>query len=359
MNKLFIGDNKKYLQNKDFFNEKFKIVYMDPPYNTGNTFSYNDKISQKTWNKERTEKIKLIKQYMGKNSVFIASISEESVFELHNILKENFKYVFAPFVWLTKPITNQNKVTNIASICHEYILVASDYEINSKLETINIDNNMDDEIIQKKLKRYKTSINLKKDLEEYETIIVNNKEIVVIPKDEYEIKNDFNTGFKNHRFQKRTAQKGHGAQRYVDLTKEIETWNEDTLFFIKGVKDKYDLNGKFIINNSYFQSISSEIKMKIPSFLGFYNSGMENFQTAKPINLLKRVFNVFADKNDFVLDLYGGSGNGAKAANELDMYFSTFEIGTLDEIKNKTNGEFIKNNLKNIENIKIIDEYND
>ena len=47
--KLYIGDNLKYLTNQDFINQyqnNIDFIYIDPPYNTGNKFSYNDKIDK-------------------------------------------------------------------------------------------------------------------------------------------------------------------------------------------------------------------------------------------------------------------------------------------------------------------------
>lgn len=354
MNKIFIGDNSYYFNKEEYFQDKFKIIYMDPPYNTGNQFKYNDKATKENWENDISKKIVEVKKYMSENSVFIASISEESLFSLHKILKESFKNVFEPLIWLTKNPLNQNKVTNISSICHEYILIASDYDIKSNMEIINIEDNLDSDIVQNKIERYKTSINLHKDISEFKTIIVNNKEIVVIPKDEYSILNNKEKGFKGHRYQKRTAQNGHGAKRYVDLIQTIDGFSEDNLYFIKGVKDKYSLGGKFIKGNNYFQTINNEIQLKIPSFLGFYSSGVSNFQTAKPIELIQRIFKAFSNKNDFVLDMYGGSGNVALATHSINRFFYTFEWGTIEEFKKNRQGDFILSRLSQIENIEII-----
>jgi adenine-specific DNA-methyltransferase len=349
MNKVLIGDNLKNLNNiLEDVEKKFKIVYFDPPYNTGNVFKYDDNLKSEEWSDSIKVRINLIKESMSENSVFICSISEEELFNIHQILKDNFKYVFEPLIWLTKNPLNQNKVTNISSVCHEYILIASDYNIKSKDEEFNIENLKDEEFIKNKLKRYPLKIKLLKEIEQFETLKIDGKEIIKIEKKDYIIEKSIKIeeSYKKHFYQKRTAQNGHGSQRYVDLVKKDLQWDSETLYFIKGVKDKYNLNGKFILNNSYFQSISDVVKLKLPSFLGFYQSGINGFQTAKPITLMERIFKLFSEENDYIMDFYGGSGNVSIAINNINRKFYTFEQGTIKELKNNNNNHLIINRLK-------------
>lgn len=357
--KLYIMDNLDFLKN--YQGKKFDIVYIDPPYNTKNKFKYNDK--NKNWYSDIETRIKLLKNIIKPNTPVIVSISEDSLFYMYDILKKNFKYVFEPFVWQTKNCYNQNKTSNISAICHEYILIACDNNIKTNEEIYYLDKNYNDEEIQKiinlKKKRYNLKIHLKKDLEKYETITIDGKDIVIIPENEYLISKDIDIkkSFKNHLYQKRTIQKGHGSFRYYQTIKKIPDFNENTLYFIKNVKDKYNLNGKFLLKNNYFQSIGNYVKVKIPSFLGYYQPGIKNFQTAKPIKLMERILKAFKLKETTtLLDLYGGSGNVVIAANNISLETTTIEKGLDNE---EYPGKFITENLKkNNINFKVINGKN-
>ena len=50
-NKVFIGDNILVLKDKTFnkYNNKIKMIYIDPPYNTKTNKAYNDKRNENEW----------------------------------------------------------------------------------------------------------------------------------------------------------------------------------------------------------------------------------------------------------------------------------------------------------------------
>lgn len=339
MNKIYIWDN---LINLDFIEDKsIHISYLDPPYNTWNTFWYEDKIEKEKWITNIDVRIKKLKKKLKKNGIVIFSISEESLFNSYNILKNNFKFVFEPIIWQTKNPLNQNKVSNISSIIHEYILIASDEKIKSIPEKIT-----DNKIIEEKVKNYPLSIILNKDINKFPYEIIEWKKIYKI-NDYNIIKDNWTSSYKWHKFQKRTYQKWHWSERYIKQVQKISNYNENTLYLIDWVKDKQNLNWKFILWNSYFQSISSEIYLKMPSLLWFYQWWIQWFQTAKPIELIKRLFNNFNIWKDIklnIIDLYTWSGNVIKAWNELWHNMFGFEIWWIDnQSYNK-----MKENLQNI-----------
>lgn len=344
MNRIYIWDN---LINLDKIkNNSIHIAYIDPPYNTWNIFNYNDNQERKEWIIDIEKRIKKIKDKLVNNGIIIFSISEERLFDVYNILQNNCKYVFEPLIWQTKNLLNQNKVSNISSIIHEYILIASDSKIKSNPEQI-----VDDKLYKEKITNYPLSINLFDDISKYKFEIINNKKIYIIPENKYEIMNNVenNTSFRNHKFQKRTYQKWHGSERYINLVKWIKDYNSNNLYFIDWVKDKQNLWWKFILWNSYFQSISSEIYIKMPSFLGLYQWWIPWFQTAKPIDLMKRLFNnfnIYNLKDINIIDLYSWSGNVIKAGNQIEwVNIYWFEIGW---IENKSINK-LKENLKGLE----------
>lgn len=166
MKTIYIWDNLKQLDN--IKNNSIWICYIDPPYNTWNSFSYKDNMKKAEWDNHIEKRIKKVKTKLVKNWVVLFSISEESLFDAYAILKNNFKYIFEPLIWQTKSALNQNKVTNISAVNHEYILVASDSKIKTNLEKIT---NRD--IITEKKKNYQLWIKLEKDMSEYPFEIIN------------------------------------------------------------------------------------------------------------------------------------------------------------------------------------------
>lgn len=354
MIKVFNKDNLVVLDDLLKNNQKFKIVYLDPPYNTGNKFNYNDKIKQEEWVKNIEERLLIVKKLLLSDGCVIFSISEESLMDSLILLNKHFNFVYPPFVWLTKSELNQNKVNSVNSVVHEYILIASDNKIETNLEKIE-----DENLIKTKYENYPLTIKLSSN---YEYIEENGKQylkfdLYKINKDQLEsdlvlmkeLKDKYNLNLENQIFQKRTVQTGHGSQRYYDGLKQLKNFNKESLYVLLNVKDKNGLNGKFLLNNNYFQSIrKNEIKAKIPSFLGGYQPGLKNFQTAKPVELMKRLFCAFSNEMDDILDVYSGSGNVLKAIKEINRNGIGIEID-----KDKTLS-VLKKNLKNVE-IEIIE----
>ena len=340
---IYLWDNLINLDKVE--DNSINIAYLDPPYNTWNKFNYNDKINKQEWDNLINERIIKLKTKLTKDAVVLFSISEESLFNAYNILKNNFKYIFEPLIWQTKSILNQNKVTNISSVVTEYILVASDVKINTNKELLT-----DKEILKEKVKNYPLSIILSKDINQYNYEIINWKKIYKIPYNKYKILKNRNDGidkesFRGHMYQKRTYQIWHGSERYIKLVKNIKNYDNKTLYFIDWVKDKQWLNGKFILWNSYFQSISDKIYIKIPNFLWKYQGWIQGFQTAKPVDLMVRLFEAFNIywNNIKILDLYIWSWNIIKACDKLWISCIWFELWD----NNKTL-EVLKKNLKKI-----------
>ncbi|MFN3605371.1 MAG: site-specific DNA-methyltransferase [Leptonema sp. (in: bacteria)] len=157
---LFIeGDNLEVLKllQKSYFG-KIKMIYIDPPYNTGNDFIYKDDFSEKlTEYKQRVGDIdqdgKEIRAKLFKNTkenghyhshwlnmmyprlflsrnllredgVIFVSIDDNEVYNLRLIMNEIFgeENFVAEFVWNTKKAA-QGMITKYRIVCnHEYVL---------------------------------------------------------------------------------------------------------------------------------------------------------------------------------------------------------------------------------------------
>jgi len=329
MNILIEGDNYHALSVLNYTHKKkIDVIYIDPPYNTGSKdFMYNDKwvdvedsYRHSKWLNFMNVRLKLAKNLLSDKGVLIVSIGEDELANLILLLKENFNFVSEPLVWLSKSPMNQNKITKTSAICHEYIIVAAKKEIESKPEVLVIDDE-NGENANIKADRYPLGIFLSKDLDQYPVLSVDNRNLILIPPEDYKIGKYRNDSYKGHRFQKRTYQEGHGSERYImTYKKALAKFHKDKSYLgvFLNVKDRNNLGVKFVLGDSYFQSISQTVTLKMPSFLGHYQGGYPGFPTAKPTELIKRLIRAYSDKDSIILDFFAGSGTTGQAVLELN-----------------------------------------
>lgn len=117
---IAIGDNLLYLKKLSEDNQNFDVIYIDPPYNTGNKFSYNDNRTSHAWNDFISDRLKLAKTLLKKDWVIFISIDDSSLYDLKIICdgvfwKNNFLWTF-----ITKQAIRSN-AKHINTI-HEYII---------------------------------------------------------------------------------------------------------------------------------------------------------------------------------------------------------------------------------------------
>jgi len=96
---IFEGDNLFVLNhNKNEWKERFKIIYIDPPYNTGNTdFYYKDKFKAKENEDSHTNwlnfiypRLKYAKEVLHENGAIFISIDDYELYHLKLICDEIF-----------------------------------------------------------------------------------------------------------------------------------------------------------------------------------------------------------------------------------------------------------------------------
>jgi adenine-specific DNA-methyltransferase len=130
---LIEGDNLHALTALTFTHEgKIDIIYIDPPYNTGNKdFKYNDVFVDKEdsyrhskWLSFMEKRLKVAKSLLGENGVIFISIDDNEQAQLKLLCDEVFleENIMTKFIWRTDGnFDNQAQIKN----CHEYILAYS------------------------------------------------------------------------------------------------------------------------------------------------------------------------------------------------------------------------------------------
>ena len=105
------------------FRGKVKLIYIDPPYNTGNDgFKYNDKFNHSTWLTFMKNRLEVARELLGDDGVIFVSIDDNEQAYLKVMMDEIFgrENFLADIIWnSTKSVTN----TAIISVAHTHNLV--------------------------------------------------------------------------------------------------------------------------------------------------------------------------------------------------------------------------------------------
>ena len=85
------GDNIDGLKllKKDYEN-KIKVIYIDPPYNTGKDFAYNDKFKSSEWRLMMYSRLILAQELMTNDGVIFISIDDNELCNLKLMCDEIF-----------------------------------------------------------------------------------------------------------------------------------------------------------------------------------------------------------------------------------------------------------------------------
>ena len=91
-NALFRGDNADVLSAyRDAWKERFRLIYFDPPYNTGRTFAeYIDRTDPRAWADMIRARLTLLYPLLREDGALVAQIGDTEFASLHVLLDEVF-----------------------------------------------------------------------------------------------------------------------------------------------------------------------------------------------------------------------------------------------------------------------------
>jgi len=85
------GDNLDALKLlQDEYRSKIKMIYIDPPYNTGKKFIYNDKFTHSDWLSMMYPRLRLARNLLRDDGVIFVSIDDNEVHNLRRLCDEVF-----------------------------------------------------------------------------------------------------------------------------------------------------------------------------------------------------------------------------------------------------------------------------
>ncbi len=302
---LIEGDNYHALSVLNYTHKgKIDLIYIDPPYNTGNKdFIYNDKYVEKedTWRHSKwltfmSKRLVLAKELLAEKGVIFISIDDNEIAQLKLLCDDIFgEQNFVANIVRRRRKTQANLAKNIAPV-HEYLLIYS-----KSIDQLNLNKlSYSEEFIKKgfanpdndprgvyqtgPLARPKNSSN-----REYTLTMPNGREITA----KWSCSEDT-------------------FQRYIEENRLIIPRGGDGMPRIKIFLS--ELQGQ--IANTWWDDVAAndDAAKEIENIFGTNAA----FSFPKPTDLIRKVIELATNKNSTVLDFFAGSGTTGDAVLQLN-----------------------------------------
>lgn len=378
-NLLIKGDNLEVLKHLvHAYYEKIKMIYIDPPYNTGSDgFIYQDdrkytvkelqelidideekakrildftqskSNSHSAWLTFMYPRLYIAKQLLRDDGVIFVSIDDNEVAQLRLLMDEIFgeENFVGQFLW-NKTATPPSLSNDIRKK-YEYILCFQKSNYRNYGFSIGQIEGGDMPLLNET--NSDRTLSIKKDAIIFKINGKFNKGIY----DRVELLEDIE--IENGKSNKDLKLKGRFKWTQETLDEEIK---KGTVFFVKTEKfairyQRNDVRIKTpsnIINKAECGVGTNEDANKELSKL-FYNNAIFNFP--KPTSLIVYLINMLWDKNLIILDFFAGSGTTGDAVMQLNAedggnrkYILVQLAEPIDPKKNKTAYDFVKDELK-------------
>ena len=321
VNLLIEGDNYHSLAVLNFTHrEAVDLIYIDPPYNTGNNdFIYNDKFVDREdsfrhskWLSFMEKRLKLARNLLKPSGVIFISINDNEQAPLKMLCDEiyNENNFVGQFIWKNK--LGGGNDSNVLVTEHEYILVyVKDIEKTKKFTEQNVDNGKylyEDEYVGTRGKfsieaLYRSSIQYSESL--FYPIKAPDGTLI------YPNESDKNSKKHIWRWSKDTYERKQKEGRVMFK----ETKNGWRVFSKQYFLEDDDGNLRTLSARSIIDFIGNRQGTELLKNM-FENEKL--FNNPKPIQLIKYLIQIFNDKSLTVLDFMAGSGTTGHAVLELN-----------------------------------------
>lgn len=350
-NLILKGNNLLALHTlKKEFAGKVKLIYIDPPYNTGDDeFSYNDNFNHSTWLTFMRNRLISAKELLLENGVITIQINDIEYSYLQIILNEVFgKENFISSICVkmahlsgTKMAHKERKIPKIKEFILIYAKDKDRFRINPYYIPIAWD---------EAFSRYKSFILKDKD------DITNHKLWKVEPLGKH--LNDkglsYNASSETLKYLIKNAE--NIFRTAINRSFDYSTYNPDEFNLIQRGKNKaYIYKGEDVNFASYKMKII-EGKSQPTSVIGdiWTDIGINNLSNEggvslrfgkKPEKLIERVISLFTNSHEIILDYHLGSGTTAAVAHKMNrQYIGVEQLNygkndSVERLKNVINGE--------------------
>ncbi len=321
MNILIEGDNYHSLSVLSYTHkEKIDVIYIDPPYNTGNKdFIYNDVFVDKEdrfrhskWLSFMNKRLKLAKELLNNNGVIFISIGDDELYQLKILCDE----IFGEQNFLANVVRKQKETSNkgrFFSPSTDYILCYA-----KNIDLLEEFNDAEAQESSEYIKLFKYS----DDRGKYNLVSLYMPSLDKRPNQRYFIEcpdgTKVTTPFENKMF------------RWIPSTFKSKLEENRVVFLKTKTSPLIDESGKRSIWNVYtkiYLHERQEAGMKPLTFIDMPNSmGSKelikldiDFPFSKPKELIKHLISITNKNNNItVLDFFAGSGTTGQAVLELN-----------------------------------------
>ena len=311
VNILIEGDNYHSLSVLNYTHKgKIDVVYIDPPYNTGNQdFIYNDRFVDKEdayrhskWIGFMAKRLNLAKQLLTKSGVLFISINDIELSQLKLLCDEIFgEKNVEVMIWYKIPEEGtagqgKMKITHRFRLDHEYILVC--YKDRNSL-------------------KFNKPLRLKKTKNQYGNVDndprgdwmsceICKSEDKSNPKG----KNYYSITTPSGRIIKRQWHISYDDFLILDKDKRIYWGSGKSVPRLKKFLDEpQPITPSSVITNISQTEANNELKKLL---------GDKEFDNPKPLSLIKWILEISSQKNSIILDFFAGSGTTGQATLELN-----------------------------------------
>jgi adenine-specific DNA-methyltransferase len=313
-NLIIQGDNKIVLNSITDFHGKVKCIYIDPPYNNGESYHhYNDR-DHEDWLNEITTTLTLLKPYLSVDGSIWISIDDNEMHYLKIAADKVFgrKNFITTIIWQQRT-SRENR--SVFSNNHEYILV---YAINPL-----------------KFKKSRNLTPLTKDiLERYKNPDNDSRgnwqSISVNVQDGHAVKSQFYTVVAPNG--KKHSPPNGRCWIYNEERMKEEIANNNIWFGADGngvPRIKKFLNGHskgLTPETLWLADFAGTNKLAKKHLLEMFPND-KLFDTPKPEQLMHRIIEIATNEGDLIMDCYLGSGSTISAAHKLKRRFIGIEKG--------------------------------
>ena len=365
-NLIIKGNNLLALHTlKTQFRGKVKLIYIDPPYNTGNdSFDYNDNFNHSSWLTFMKNRLEVAKELLREDGVIFVSINHIELGYLLIVCDEIFgKENKLPIITLRAGTTASYRSINVCPVnVTEYVVAYSKtnkYQANPLYEESGYTEDYSHYIsnIGNNPKNWRL-VNLNDYIHKQNGCLswqeFKKKYGLSWKKKRFEMKEDFALNNPEKVVSLNTLQKpSKDIKRLVELSKK----ERDKVFVYEREKlgNIYCYNGRTLaFFSSKFKNLNNE---NIPtevltnlwidvSFLGIGPEGSVDLANGKkPELLIKKLIELSTIEGDIVLDYHLGSGTTAAVAHKMGRQYigiEQLEYGGNDSVvrlQNVINGD--------------------
>ncbi|WP_281650396.1 site-specific DNA-methyltransferase [Helicobacter bilis] len=332
-NLLIKGNNLLCLHSlKKKFANKVKLIYIDPPYNTGNdSFNYNDNFNHSTWLTFMKNRLEIARDFLRDDGVIFIQCDDNEQAYLKVLCDEIFgRENFVATICWEKKGGRQNDA-KFYSVNHEYIL---NYAKKKECFKPNLL-----ERTLEMLQQYKNPDNDPRGV--WTSITLQAKSGTDSMR--YRIKFDNGVEWEAPtgtypRFSKENLEK---------LYKENRLWFGESGKNTPRLKKFLSEIKEGVIHNTLLtqDEVGNTQKAKQEIKVLFENGNTTLFATPKPEALIKRIIEISTQEGDLIMDFFAGSGTTLAVAHKMKRQFigieqmEYIESITKERLKKVINGE--------------------